>query len=137
MNYCKLILGGRLVRDPEIRVTQQGTAICQFGVATSRKFKDASGAEREETTFIDCEAWGKVGEIIGKNFTKGKAIFLDCRIKQDTWEDKNTKEKRSKLKAVVENFQFVGPREDAAPKPQQQTSASAPTPGNIDEDVPF
>jgi len=125
MNYNKFILGGRLTRDPELRVTPTGTAICQFSVATSRKFKTEGQAEREEVSFIDCEAWAKTGELIAKHFTKGKAIFCEGRIKQDTWEDKTTKEKRSKLKMVVENFQFVGSKDDV---PRTNAPADAPPP---------
>lgn len=140
MNYNRFILGGRLTRDVELRVTPQGTAIAQFSVATSRKFKDAQGGEREEVAFIDCEAWAKTGEAIAKHFTKGKAIFVEGRIKQDTWEDKTTKEKRSKLKMVVDNFQFVGSKDDGAPRQEQSSQPRYAAPAaqeNLDEDVPF
>jgi single-strand DNA-binding protein len=142
MNYNKVMLGARLVRDPELRVTPKGTAICQFSVATSRRYKSDSGEQMEETSFIDCEAWGKTGELIQQHFTKGKAIFIDGRMKQDTWEDKETKAKRSKIKVVVESFQFVGAKEDGqTPAPaQQQTPKAASKPAaqdNLDEDVPF
>jgi len=125
MNYNKLIIGGRLVRDPDLRVTPKGTAITTFSIAVSRKYKDDSG-EKEETSFIDCEAWAKTGELIAKHFAKGKAIFCEGRLKQDNWEDKDTKAKRSKLKMVVENFQFVGSKEGGAVPQADQTPADAP-----------
>jgi single-strand DNA-binding protein len=135
MNYNKCIIAGRLVRDPESRVTPKGTAITQFSVAYGRKYKSDSGQEMEETSFFDCEAWAKTGELIAKHFTKGKAIFLECRAKQDTWDDKTSGQKRSKIKFVVDNFQFVGSKTDGA------ASGAAPTatPPAADEssDVPY
>lgn len=130
MNYNKTMLGGRLTRDPELRVTPKGTAICQFSVAVSRQWKSDAGEKMEETSFIDCEAWGKTGELISQHFMKGKAIFIDGRLKQDTWEDKDTKQKRSKIKVVVDAFQFVGPKDGDAPKP------AAPVPqSDLDEPI--
>ena len=151
-NLNKVMLIGNLTRDPELRVTPKGTAICTFSLAVNRKFKDESGGEREEVTYIDIEAWGKSGENISKYCTKGRPLFVEGRLRLDQWEDKNTKEKRSRMKVVLENFQFLGsgrsegaagggeggearsyaPR-SAAPRP-----AAAPAPQeNLDEDVPF
>lgn len=138
MNYNKIMLGGRLTRDPELRVIPKGTAICQFSLASSRSYKSESGEKMEEVSFIDCEAWAKTGELISQHFRKGKAIFLDGRLKQDTWEDKTTKEKRSKLKVVVESFQFVGPKEETGGNQPAPRPAPAPhSDQNLDEDVPF
>jgi single-strand DNA-binding protein len=151
-NLNKVMLIGNLTRDPELRVTPKGTAICTFSIAVNRKFKDDSGGEREEVTYIDIEAWGKSGENISKYCTKGRPLFVEGRLRLDQWEDKTTKEKRSRMKVVLENFQFLGggrgeggpageggeaprsyaPRAGAAPKP------AAPAPQeNLDEDVPF
>lgn len=104
----KVLLMGNLTRDPELRVTPKGTPICQFGLAVNRQFKMESGESREEVTFVDIEAWGKQGETIAKYCTKGRPLFVEGRLKLDTWEDKNTKEKRSKMRIVLENFQFLG-----------------------------
>lgn len=151
-NLNKVMLIGNLTRDPELRVTPKGTAICTFSLAVNRKFKDDSGGEREEVTYIDIEAWGKSGENISKYCTKGRPLFVEGRLRLDQWEDKNTKEKRSRMKVVLENFQFLGsgrgdagaaggeggearsyaPR-SAAPRP----AAPAPAQENLDEDVPF
>lgn len=149
-NLNKVMLIGNLTRDPELRVTPKGTAICTFSIAVNRKFKDDSGGEREEVTYVDIEAWGKSGENISKYCTKGRPLFVEGRLRLDQWEDKNTKEKRSRMKVVLENFQFLGggrgeggggeggearsyaPR--SAPAPRQ----AAPAPQeNLDEDVPF
>ena len=148
MNYNKVLLGGRLTRDPELRVTPKGTAICQFSVAASRKYKNDAGQESEEVMFADCEAWGKTGELVGKHFHKGKAIFVEGRLKLDQWEDKTTKEKRSKVKVVVDTIQFVGPKEEggnAAPESERRGHGPTSTPPrrdpppreDLDEDVPF
>ena len=114
-NLNRVLLIGNLTRDPELRVTPKGTAICQFGLAISRSFKDESGQVREEATFVDVEAWGKQGETIAKYCTKGRPIFVEGRLRFDQWEDKTTQQKRSKLKVVLENFQFLGSREGGAP----------------------
>jgi single-strand DNA-binding protein len=152
-NLNKVMLIGNLTRDPELRVTPKGTAICQFSLAVNRKFKDESGGEREEVTYVDIEAWSKQGETIAKYCTKGRPLFVEGRLRLDQWEDKTTKEKRSRMKVVLENFQFLGggraeggapgaeggeartyaPRAGAAPKP----AAPAAPQENLDEDVPF
>ncbi len=115
-NLNKVMLIGNLTRDPELRVTPKGTAICTFSLAVNRKFKDESGGEREEVTYVDIEAWGKSGENISKYCTKGRPLFVEGRLRLDQWEDKTTKEKRSRMKVVCENFQFLGTgRADGAP----------------------
>ncbi|AHF92125.1 single stranded DNA-binding protein [Opitutaceae bacterium TAV1] len=109
--FNKVILLGNLTRDPELRVTPRGTPICQFGLAVSRQFKDESGQTREEANFFDIEAWGKQGEVISKYLTKGRSVLVEGRLKFDQWEDKTSGQKRSKIKVVLESFQFVGGRE--------------------------
>ena len=154
-NLNKVMLIGNLTRDPELRVTPKGTAICTFSLAVNRKFKDESGGEREEVTYVDIEAWGKSGENISKYCTKGRPLFVEGRLRLDQWEDKTTKEKRSRMKVVCENFQFLGTgrAEGGAPgggEGGEQPRYSAPAPRNssapkaapaqqenLDEDVPF
>ena len=157
-NLNKVMLIGNLTRDPELRVTPKGTAICTFSLAVNRKFKDESGGEREEVTYVDIETWGKSGENISKYCTKGRPLFVEGRLRLDQWEDKTTKEKRSRMKVVCENFQFLGtgraeggapgggeggggeapryaapaPRNSSAPKPAAPAQQE-----NLDEDVPF
>ena len=156
----KVFLIGNLTRDPELRVTPKGTAICQFGLAVSRKFKDESGADREEVSFIDIEAWGKQGELVSKYLSKGSPAMVEGRLKLDQWEDKTTQQKRSKLKVVLDNVQFLssGPRngggggagpdeggeppsggspERHSPPARSNAKPAAPAPEGIDEDVPF
>lgn len=107
-NLNKVMLIGNLTRDPELRGTPKGTAICAFSLAINRKFKDDGGGEREEVTYVDVEAWGKAGETIAKYVTKGRPLFVEGRLRLDQWEDKTTKEKRSRMKVVLDNFQFLG-----------------------------
>ena len=104
----KVLLMGNLTRDPELRVTPKGTSICQFSLAINRQFKMESGETREEVIFVDIEAWGKQGETIAKYVTKGRPLYVEGRLKLDQWEDKNTKEKKSKMRVVLEQFQFLG-----------------------------
>ncbi|MDR1233199.1 MAG: single-stranded DNA-binding protein [Puniceicoccales bacterium] len=111
-SFNKVILMGNLTRDPELRVTQQGMSICKFAVAVSRQTKLADGTMKEETAFVDVDAFGKQAEVIGKYFTKGRPILLEGRLRLDQWESQSG-EKRSKLGVVLENFQFVGSRADA------------------------
>ena len=155
-NFNKVYLMVNLTRDPEMRVTPKGTAICQFGLAISRSWKDESGQTREETAFVDIEAWGKPGEVISKYCVKGRPLFVEGRLKFDQWEDKTSGQKRSKLKVVLENFQFIGGRGDGAPgggaagaggdaaeAAPGESPARPPAKGpvvpkeTVDEDVPF
>lgn len=129
----KVLLMGNLTRDPELRVTPKGTPICQFSLAINRSFKLESGETREEVFYADVEAWGKQGETIAKHVTKGRPLYVEGRLRLDTWEDKNTKEKRSRMKIVLEQFQFLGDRPaGAAPA---STAPAATTPEN--PDVPY
>ena len=106
----KVFLIGNLTRDPELRVTPKGTSICQFGIAVNRQFKDESGATRDETTFVDIEAWGKQGELVSKYLTKGSPAMVEGRLKLDQWDDKQSGQKRSKIKVVLDNVQFLSTR---------------------------
>jgi single-strand DNA-binding protein len=150
-SFNKVILMGNLTRDPELRVTPKGTAVCQIGIAVNQTYKDKDGNTKDETTFVDVDVFGRQAEVIAKYMTKGRPILIEGRLKLDSWESKEG-EKRSKLKVVLENFQFVGSRGDgegAAPAPSTEDSAppsrpssrpgpAAPRPGNVDEeDVPF
>ena len=128
----KVFLIGNLTRDPELRVTPKGTAICQFGLAVNRQFKDESGATRDETTFIDIEAWGKQGELVSKYLTKGSPAMVEGRLKLDQWEDKTSGQKRSKLKVVLDNVQFLSSRGGAGGAP---SGGGAAGPGGASDDI--
>lgn len=142
-SYNKVILLGNLTRDPELRVTPRGTSICQFGIAVNREFKDEGGAKREEVTFIDVEAWGKQAELIAKYLVKGRPILFEGRLKLDQWDDKQSGQKRSKLKVVLEQLTFLPGGQDRQPSASaghQDEPPAAPSRSNppvVDEDVPF
>jgi single-strand DNA-binding protein len=110
-SFNKVILMGNLTRDPQMKYLPSQTAVVEFGVACNRKFKTANGEDKEEVTFVDCTSFGKQAEVINQYFTKGKPIFIEGRLKYDTWEDKQGGGKRHKITVVIENFQFVGGRE--------------------------
>jgi single-strand DNA-binding protein len=110
-NLNKVMLMGNLTRDPEIKYTPKGTAIAQIGLAVNRNFTMENGEKREEVTFIDVEAYGKQAETIGEYCKKGRPLYIEGRLRLDTWDDKQSGQKRSKLKVVLENFQFLGSRE--------------------------
>lgn len=114
-NFNKVFLMGNLTRDIEIRHTQSNTAIAKFGLAVNRRYSVGEGGgreQREETTFVDCEAWGRTAEVMGQYLGKGRPVFIEGRLRLDQWEDKNGGGKRSRLLVVVENFQFVDSRDD-------------------------
>src|SRR5215213_4292103 len=113
-NYNKIILVGNLTRDPQMRYLPSQMAVTDFGLAVNHKFKTKTGEDREEVLFIDCSAFGKAGEIINQYCQKGKQILVEGRLKYDTWEDKQGGGKRSKHSVVVDNFQFLGGRDQGA-----------------------
>jgi single-strand DNA-binding protein len=108
-NFNKVLLMGNLTRDVEVR--QAGsTQVANIGLAVNRRFKTQDGQNREETTFVDCEAWGRTAEVMAQYLTKGSPVFVEGRLRLDTWQDKESGGNRSKLKVVIETFQFVGSR---------------------------
>ncbi|HIG26536.1 MAG TPA: single-stranded DNA-binding protein [Verrucomicrobiales bacterium] len=149
-NFNKVYLLGNITRDPEIRYTPKGTAIARLGLAVNRSWKTESGETHEEATFIDVDAFGRQAETLGQYLRKGNPIFIEGRLRLDTWEDKQTNQKRSKLYVVLENFQFLGSKnEGTAPeggggpvqeKPQSSSPPmQSPPPNHLpdDDDVPF
>lgn len=105
-NFNKVLLLGNLTRDPELRYTPNNMAVTTLGIAVNRRYKGPDGELKEEVTFVDCDAWGRTAEVISQYLTKGRPIFIEGRLKLDQWQDKDGGN-RSKLKVVVENFQFV------------------------------
>jgi single-strand DNA-binding protein len=149
-NFNKVILAGNLTRDPELRYTPKGVAIAKIGLAINRSWKSESGETREETTFVDVDAFGRQAETIGQYFKKGRPILIEGRLKYDQWDDKQTGQKRSKLGVVLEGFQFMdsgrgdggggggggAPRPGGSSKPEAPPEADGPPPPE-DDDVPF
>jgi single-strand DNA-binding protein len=107
-NYNKVILAGNLTRDPELRYTPSGTAVSEIGVAVSDKRKNANGEWVEETTFVDVTLWARQAEVASEYLTKGSNVLIEGRLKLDQWEDKESGQKRSKLRVVGERMQMLG-----------------------------
>ena len=153
----KVLLIGNLTRDPDVRVMTNGRAVCNFGIALNRSYKDSEGNRKEEVTFVDVECFGPRAEAVGRFFTKGRSIFVEGRLKLDQWESKEG-DKRSALKVVLDNFEFVDAKQESTgsdrppmarePSPsatvstpshsEPESSPSAPAADpDLDEDVPF
>src|SRR5205814_4762057 len=109
-SFNKVILLGNLTRDPEVRYTPKGTAVTELGMAVNRVYTAENGEKREETTFVDVTLWGRTAEIAGEYLKKGRPVFIEGRLQLDTWDDKQSGQKRSKLKVVGEGLQLLGSR---------------------------
>jgi single-strand DNA-binding protein len=106
-NLNKVMLLGNLTRDPEVRYTPKGTAVGDLGLAVNRRVSDGNGNWSDEVTFVDVTVWGTNAENAQKYLTKGRGVFIEGRLQMDTWEDKASGQKRSKLKVVAEVLQFL------------------------------
>jgi len=139
--FSKAIIVGNLTRDPELRSTPGGTSVCSFSVAVNRVFRDSSGSQKEDVSFIDCSAWGKLGEMISQYAKKGSGVLVSGRLSQRTWEDKNSGQKRSRVEIVVEDFNFTGAAQERGNGGGNKGSfggnndESAPAPEYNDEEI--
>lgn len=143
-NLNKVMLIGNVTRDPEIKYTPKGSAVTDLGIAVNRVFTPDGGEKREETTYVDVTLWGRQAEIAGEYCKKGRSIYIEGRLQLDSWEDKASGQKRSKLRVVGENFQLLGPRpggaggsggsdeeySDRPPQRREQPSSGGGTGGN-------
>jgi single-strand DNA-binding protein len=129
LQFNRVQLAGHLTRAPEVKFLAGDRAVALFGIAINRRWKDQSGATKEETTFVDCEAWGKLAEFIGQHFTKATPAFVEGRLRLDQWDDHGTK--RSKLKVIVERVDFVTNKTQAAPAGDDPVDHVDPTTGEV------
>jgi single-strand DNA-binding protein len=160
-SFNKVILAGNLTRDPELRYTPKGTAVAKIGLAINRTWKDESGQQKEEVTFVDVDAFGRQAEVISQYLKKGRPILVEGRLKLDQWDDKQTNQKRSRLGVVLESFQFLdsgggqggggfsggsggggGSPRPAPNRPSGPAAAATPPPSDdmpadAEDDVPF
>lgn len=151
-NFNKVILVGNLTRDPEVRYTPKGVAIAKVGLAINRVWKTETGEQREETTFVDIDVFGRTAEIVGQYLRKGSPALFEGRLRLDTWEDKQSGQKRSKLTVVAETVQLLGSRQQGEVSPASQTNQATQQtpivqPNNVppnseaappeEDDVPF
>ena len=129
-NLNKVMLIGNLTRDPELRHTPKGTAVSEISMATNRVWNNDQGQKQEETTFVEVTLWGRQAELAQQYLTKGRPVYIEGRLQLDTWDDKETGKKRSKLRVVGENFQFLrskdsSDRENRSTMTQEESSARA------------
>ncbi len=143
-SFNKVFLMGNLTRDIELKHTPSDQSVATIGIAVNRRYTTKEGEKREETTFVDCEAWGRTAEIMSQYLSKGRGVFIEGRLKLDQWEDRETGKNRSKLKVVIDNFQFVdskgggGGGERPAPAGAGVAQGSGPDHAPVDEeDIPF
>src|SRR5437867_9100938 len=113
-SFNKVILLGNLTRDPEVRYTPKGSAVCDLGIALNRRCTLDSGERREEVTYVDVVLWSRLAEIAGEYLKKGRPVFIEGRLQMDTWDDKQTGQKRSKLRVIGETMHLLGSRPPAA-----------------------
>lgn len=144
----KIMIIGNLGRDPEVRSTPSGQSVTTFSVATSRKYKTRDGEKREETEWYNVETWGRLAEICGQYLQKGSKVYIEGRGKTDTWDDRDTGQKRYKFKVVCEEMKMLGGRgasdSDFGGRPSGGGGYSSgppedggPVSGPDDDDIPF
>ena len=151
-NVNKVILIGNVTRDPEVKFTSKGSAVTDIALAINRNYTLDNGEKREETTYVDVELWGRLAEIAGEYAKKGRPVYVEGRLRMDSWDDKATGQKRSRMKVVGENLQLLGARTGGAPQgshehesggepaPRRSAPPSRPvTPPSSepDDDIPF
>jgi single-strand DNA-binding protein len=153
-SFNKVILLGNLTRDPEVRYTPKGSAVADLGIAVNRQYTLDNGEKREEVTFVDVTFWGRTAEVAGEYLKKGRPVFIEGRLQLDTWDDKQSGQKRSKLKVIGENMQMLGGRpgaggggseveEGESGPPRSSSRKSTPPPPNSspsepdDDEIPF
>ncbi len=151
-SFNKVVLVGNLTRDPELRYTPKGTAIAKVGLAVNHKWKNEAGEFKEEVTFVDVEVWGRTAENVGQYMRKGSSMLVEGRLRLDTWDDKQTNQKRSKMLVVGETVQFLGsprggegapveraerPNRPTASKPLESAAVESDVPPPEEDDVPF
>ena len=161
-NLNKVMLIGNLTRDPEIKYTPKGSAVADLGLAINRNYTLENGEKREETTFVDVVLWGRLAEIAGEYLKKGRPVYIEGRLQLDSWDDKQTGQKRTKMRVVGEGLQLLGSRGDgggggggggepggghSSPPPKTQSSKPPVSkrppadpdldPGGEEDDIPF
>jgi single-strand DNA-binding protein len=148
-SFNKVILLGNLTRDPEVRYTPKGTAVTDLGLAVNRTYTADNGEKREEVTFVDVTFWGRTAEVAGEYLKKGRPVFVEGRLQLDSWDDKQSGQKRTKLKVIGENMQMLGaPRGGGSSGGDEESSggsrASRPAPppkaapsAPDDDEIPF
>jgi single-strand DNA-binding protein len=147
-NLNRVFLIGNLTRDPEVRYTPKGTAVAEFGLAVNRVYTGEDGEKKEEVTFVDITLWARVAEIAEQYLKKGSPVFIEGRLQLDTWDDKQTGQKRSRMRVVGESLQLLGtrpsnreeteaPRRSSSPAPARTKPPVDPDLDSQPDDIPF
>ncbi len=155
-NLNKVMLIGNLTRDPELRYTPKGTAVADISLAINRVWNNEQNQKQEETIFVEVTLWGRQAELAQQYLTKGRGAYIEGRLQMDTWDDKETGKKRSKLKVIGETLQFLpdgrggaggqGGAQQSRPPQQQQQQRPGPPQGasaapaedfQEEDDIPF
>jgi single-strand DNA-binding protein len=145
-SFNKVFLLGNLTRDPEVRYTPKGSAVADLGIAVNRVYTLDSGEKREEVTFVDVTLWSRLAEIAGEYLKKGRPVFIEGRLQLDSWDDKQTGQKRSRLRVIGETMQLLGSRQGGGGAPEEDSRppskpAAAPNPSASaepdDDEIPF
>lgn len=133
--FSKAIITGNLTRDPELRTTTSGTNVCSFSVAVNRTYKGADGENKEDVSYIDCVAWGKLGEVIANYAKKGSSVLVSGRLSQRSYESKDGT-KRSRTEVVAEDFNFIGSNPAAREGGNSSASNTSSTSDDVSVDIP-
>jgi single-strand DNA-binding protein len=151
-SFNKVILVGNLTRDPEVRYTPKGSAVCDLGLAVNRQYSTENGEKREEVTFVDVVLWARLAEIAGEYLRKGRPVLIEGRLQLDSWDDKQSGQKRSKLRVIGETMQLLGSRQGSGDADEGMSGggerstgrprSSAPPPKSApaeadDDEIPF
>lgn len=135
-NLNRVLLIGNLTRDPDVRYTPKGTAVTELGLAVNRVYSGENGEKQEETTFVDVTLWARQAEVAGQYLKKGRPVFIEGRLQLDTWDDKQSGQKRSRLRVVAENLQLLGVRQEgeapaSSTPPRGRSSKNASVPAKV------
>lgn len=123
-SYNKVMLMGNLTRDPEVRYTPKGSAVADLAIAVNRVYTADNGEKREEVTYVDVVLWARLAELAGQYLTKGRPVFIEGRLQMDSWEDKQTGQKRSRLRVVGEVMQFLDGKREGSGEEHSAASGS-------------
>lgn len=126
MDLNKVMIIGRLTRDPEARTTPQGVAVTNFSIATGRVWKDDSGNQKESTEFHNVVAWRRLAEICAQYLSKGRQVYIEGHLQTRSWDDQASGQKRYRTEIVADNMIMLGNRSDTAPAGQQSQVSSEP-----------
>lgn len=133
-----VIIAGRLTRDPELKYTQGGRAVCTVSIANTRFYKDKSGEKKEDTTFIDATVWDKFAEYVGEKIKKGRPVIVEGRLKSESWEDKSSGQKRSKIQIMASRItplDWDGEKQGGQSEPRRDSEQARST-RDIEEPIP-